>query len=109
MDRIYASHLILTEANSSKARVSFFRDTGFLGSGCTHEIYINAEKGFDIRQGEYIDLALDPGAYLFRLDTGVGLCPDISISQETTIKAGEKRAYRILLPSDFNLRLIRIE
>jgi len=108
-DRIYALQLVAVDANPLKARVSFFRDSGFVGAGCTHDIYVNNVKAFAIKQGEYIHVSLDPGPYFFRLETGAGLCPDISTSQETIINAGEKRVYRILLPSDGSLRLTRIE
>lgn len=46
---------------------------------------------------------------LFRLETGGGMCPNIATSQETEVKSGAEIEYRILLPSDFNLRLTRMK
>jgi len=109
IERIYASGLISGTPSASKAQVLFFRDSGFYGSGCSHDIYVNNTKTFAIRQGEFIHLSLDPGSYFFRLETGGGLCPNIATSQNTVLKAGDKESYRILLPSDGGLRLTRTE
>ena len=107
-DRIYAPALVYNAALPTKSRVSFFRDSGFFGSGCTHEIFVNNIKAFAIEKSEYIHLSLDPGAYFFRLETGE-ICPNIATSQNTILKEGGREVYRILLPSDGSLRLTRTE
>jgi hypothetical protein len=108
-ERIYAPALVATSVSSQKAHVSFFRDSGLFGSGCSHDIYVNNVKAFAIRQGEYIHLTLDPGPYFFRLETGGGLCPNVATSQNTVLKEGAREVYRVLLPSDGSLRLTRTE
>ncbi|MEO8642654.1 hypothetical protein [Pseudomonas sp.] len=103
-ERIYATQDVQTE----NAEVVFVRDGGAYGSVCEHNVYVNNTKAFTIEAGEIIRLKLKPGPYLFRLDTGGGLCPSISTSQDAELKPGSKLAYRILIPSDGSLRLTRI-
>ncbi len=89
--------------------MTFLRDSGFLGSGCSHDLYVNNRKAFAIRAGEGISLALEPGEYLFRLETGGGACPNVAISEDATLKRGDARVYRVLIPSDITLRMTRIQ
>lgn len=107
-ERVYAPEY-LQERAGADARVTFLRDKGFSGSGCSHDVYVNNTKVLAIRQGEGATLPLPAGAYFFRLETGGGLCPNIATSQNTTLTPGEKQVYRILLPSDGGLRLTRVE
>ncbi|WP_312963906.1 hypothetical protein [Stutzerimonas nitrititolerans] len=106
-DRIYASDIV-GPAAGGRAEVVFLRDSGYFGSGCSHDLYVNNRKAFAIRQGEGVTLSLEPGSYFFRLETGGGLCPNIATSQDLELKSGSSAAYRILLPSDGSLRLTRI-
>lgn len=109
-DRIYdASFVRAIETKAELAYVTFLRDRGYAGAGCSHEILVNSRKVFAIRDGEFLTLKLKPGDYLFNLNTGHGLCPNISISEEEKLKAGDQIEYRILLPSDGVLRLSRIK
>lgn len=103
-NRIYA----MQDAKPGDSEVVFIRDSGVLGAACTHNVYVNNTKAFTIDAGEIIRLKLKPGPYLFRLDTGGGLCPNISTSQDAELKPDSKLAYRILIPSDGSLRLNRI-
>lgn len=105
-DRIYAPQFL--EATSERsAAVVIARDKGFSGYGCSHDILVNNEKVLALRQAETATLHLVPGAYFIKLETGGGLCPNISTSQNLTLAAGERQAYRVLLPSDGSLRLTR--
>lgn len=108
-ERIYAPALVAGPNTQGRARVSFFRDSGLLGSGCTHDVYVNNVKAVAMRQAEFVYLALEPGQYFFRLETGAGLCPDVTTSQSTVLKEGAREVYRLLVPSDFGLRLTRVE
>jgi hypothetical protein len=108
-DRIYQSDYVGVAVEPSDATILFLRDAGFSGSGCSHDLYVDNVKVFAIRQGEQITLRVPAGQHFFRLETGGGLCPNISASQETTIAAGARQTYRILLPSDGSLRLTRME
>lgn len=105
-DRIYAPQYLEATTERSAA-VVIARDKGFSGSGCSHDISVNNEKVLALRQAETATLHLAPGAYFIKLETGGGLCPNISTSQNLTLAAGERQAYRVLLPSDGSLRLTR--
>jgi hypothetical protein len=100
---------VSTHPINEQARVTFMRDSGFFGGGCSHDIYINDEKAFSLRPGEQATVYLTPQYYIFRLETGGGLCPNIATSQESELKENSDAKYRILLPSDGNLRLTRIK
>lgn len=107
-ERVYNQDY-LKKQTPEQAKVTFLRVKGFLGSGCTHDIYVNNEKAFSIRSNEIATIYLEPKYYIFRLETGGGMCPNIATSQETEVKSGAEIEYRILLPSDFNLRLTRMK
>lgn len=107
-ERVYNQNY-LKKQTPKQAKVTFSRDKGFLGSGCTHDMYVNNEKVFSIRSNEIATIYLEPKYYIFRLETGGGMCPNIATSQETEVKPGTEIEYRILLPSDFNLRLTRMK
>ena len=107
-DRIYVQDLF-SKQMPDQATVTFLRDKGFTGSGCSHDVYVNNEKVFSIRSNEKAVVYLKPDYYIFRLETGGGLCPNIATSQETELKPNAVAEYRILLPSDMNLRLTRIK
>jgi len=105
-DRIYAAEYLQASPERS-AVVVIARDKGFSGSGCSHDISVNNQKVVALRQAETATLHLAPGAYFLKLETGGGLCPNISTSQNLTLAPGERQAYRVLLPSDGSLRLTR--
>jgi hypothetical protein len=110
-ERIYQASMVdgNSTVKSDLATVTFLRDSGFYGSGCSHDVFVNNVKAFSISQGEFIRLTLPSGSYFFRLETGSGICPDIATSQSSDLKPGAVEAYRILLPSDGSLRLTRIQ
>lgn len=105
-DRIYAPQFLKASPEQS-ATVVIARDKGLSGSGCSHAISVNNQKVLALRQAETATLHLPPGAYFIKLETGGGLCPNISTSQNLTLAAGERQVYRVLLPSDGSLRLTR--
>ncbi|MCU7238781.1 hypothetical protein [Pseudomonas peradeniyensis] len=107
-ERIY-DQSVIHKVSADESTVTFLRDEGFYGSGCSHVVYVNNRKAFAIRSGEGIRIHLAPGSYFFRLETGAGMCPNIATSQNSELKPGAHEAYRILLPSDGSLRLTRIE
>src|SRR5262249_28336362 len=107
-DHIYAAALVGT-AGGAEGDVLFLRDEGFVGRGCSHDIFVDNRKAFAIRAGEKITLHVPAGLHVFRLETGAGLCPNIAMSQETTVGIGAHQVFRILLPSDGSLRLTRVE
>lgn len=89
--------------------VNFTRDQGMLGSACSHMVFIDNDKAFEIFPGQAVAISLKPGNHLFRLDTGRGSCPNETHSQETFLVLGEPQTYRISISSNFNLMLTRIK
>lgn len=108
-DRIYRAEYIGAASEAEQATVVFRRDAGFSGAGCSHDIFVDNVKVFAIRHGEELTIHLPAGPHFFRLETGGGLCPNIATSQDAVLPAGGRQVYRILLPSDGNLRMTRIE
>jgi hypothetical protein len=98
---------VFTAPTNEAASALFTRDGGFLGSACPHDIFVNDVKAFTINQGEFIELGLKPGPYIFRFESHVGLCPDITMTQVAELKDGDRQEYRILIPSDWGVRFIR--
>ncbi|MBB2495952.1 hypothetical protein [Aquipseudomonas ullengensis] len=108
-ERIYQPSYFGTASNVAGATVVFLRDSGLFGAGCSHNIYVDNIKVFSIRNGEQAVIHVPAGQHFYRLETGVGPCPNIATSQESSISGGAKQVYRILLPSDGSLRLTRVE
>lgn len=107
--RIYQPAYVGAAIAPSDATVVFLRDSGFSGSGCSYDMYVDNVKVFAIRSGEQITIHVPAGRHFYRLETGGGLCPNVATSQESVIEAGGRQVYRALLPSDFSLRLTRME
>ncbi|MBA0293900.1 hypothetical protein D7Y47_07015 [Stenotrophomonas maltophilia] len=103
---MYASEY-LQAAPDRTASIYIARDKGYFGSGCSHDILLNNHKVLALRQGEAATLHVIPGAYFLKLETGGGLCPNVSTSQNLSLENGESQSYRVLLPSDGSLRLTR--
>lgn len=107
--RIYHPSYIGAAKSSRDGTVIFLRDAGLFGSGCSHDMYIDNVKVFAIRHAEQITIHLPAGRHFFRLETGGGLCPNIAESQETTLEAGQREVWRILIPSTGSLHLTRLQ
>ena len=102
-DRIYQPSFVGTAQNKNEATVAFYRDASFLGSGCSHYIYIDDVKVFAIWQGEKMTLHMPSGNHVFRLQIADkdsekeenNLCPNDTISEEITLEPSGHQAYRI--------------
>ncbi|EPJ7937169.1 hypothetical protein MC820_000715, partial [Acinetobacter baumannii] len=62
-ERVYNQNY-LKKQTPEQAKVTFSRDKGFLGSGCTHDMYVNNEKVFSIRSNEIATIYLEPKYYI---------------------------------------------
>ena len=94
-DRVYIASFIKSSNPENNPTVSFFRDSGLLGSGCTYDIFVNNAKAFSINPAEFIELTLEPKEYIFRLSYDYGLCPNLTMTQDAILKNGTHRTYRI--------------
>ena len=106
-NRIYRADML--EPRLGSASVLFLRDSGMLGAGCTHDISVNGQKAFSIGAAEFAELRLAPGKYLFTLETGRGICPNVAASQTSELAEGAAETYRILTPSTGGVRLTRVK
>lgn len=94
--------------NSGMVPVTFLRDTG-PGSACSHTVYVDGKKAFNIKDGQYIRIYLQNGDHYFRLTSGHGLCPNVDISQQTIISNSEQK-FRIMYQSNSGtINLIRFQ
>lgn len=110
LDRIYDKQYVNLETiTSDDSAITIIRDSGFYGMACTHTMFLNNEKVFGIREGEYITLILSPGEYYLRLESGAGACLSVSLSQNAKIDVGEHEKYRISISSTSQINLSRIE
>jgi len=80
------------------AMVSFLRDAGFPGSGCTHKILVDGDAVFAIRSSEYQTLYLEPGKHVFTLLIEQGVCPEYSTTYNAILSEGPEQSYRIFQP-----------
>ena len=99
--RIYQRELTVPSPGRT-AKVTFLRDAGFLGGGCTHKILIDGQVVFAIRGGEYQTLHLAPGRYMFGLEIERGICPEFFSVDALALGDGAEDAYRILIPPLYN-------
>lgn len=106
---VYPLGLKLSAHKPDSARVTFIRDTGFSGSGCTSVIKINGEEAFALDAGEVFTIFLAPGDYFFTRAFGGGLCPNTELSQNASLQANEEQVYRLLMNSNMDAFLTRIK
>lgn len=107
-DRLYLSELIY-RGEPENAEVALIRDVGIVGSACLHRIWVDNHKVAALDVGEIISLGLKPGSHFIRLEMGVGMCADMQVSESFNLLPGEKRQYRVMVDSNFNLLLVRMQ
>ncbi|OZI60111.1 hypothetical protein [Bordetella genomosp. 11] len=107
-DRLYEPTFVY-RGGQEKAEISVIRDSGFVGSGCLHRLWVDNVKVAALDPGEAIDLGLSPGPHFMRIEMGVGLCANIQISESFELKSGERRVYRVMTDSNFKLGFVRME
>jgi hypothetical protein len=96
--RVYRPELTVPSPGHT-ATVSFLRDAGFPGSGCTHKILVDGDAAFAIYAGEYQTLYLEPGKHAFTLLIERGPCPEYSTTYTAALRDGAEESYRIFIPS----------
>ena len=107
--RVYTPSYLEAATSSSDGTIVFLRDWGFGGMGCTHDVYIDSVKVFGIRHSEQIAVHVQAGEHFIRIENNTALCPSITTSQATSLKAGSKQVYRIQLTGNGGLNLTRME
>jgi len=106
--RIYQPELIAPGPGRT-ASVTFLRDTGIVGSGCIHKIFLGGQAVFGMRAGEYHTLYLAPGQHAFALELEGTFCPKVSTSHSAVLAAGAEETYRIFLSLTGTPRVALVE
>lgn len=89
--------------------VVVLRDRGLGGSACLHLLKVDGRTVATLDNGEGVTLHLPAGQRLLTVDFGRGLCPNVALSAEPVVVAGQRMVYRISLPADGAARLTRVE
>lgn len=92
---VYSYGREIRNQRPNTARVTFLRDKGFSGSGCTHYISINGTEAFALHSGDGFVAYLDPGEYIFSVKLSGGLCPGTALSETAFLEPDEVQIYRL--------------
>lgn len=99
----------LLQASPGTGEVVVLRDRGLGGSGCLHQLKVDGRAVATLDNGEGVTLHLQPGQRLLAVEFGRGMCPNVALSAEPVVVAGQRMVYRISLPADGAARLTRVE
>lgn len=105
---IPTERILIGNTDSTDAKITIIRDSGFMGGGCFVDVYVNntlaakldtAEKvTFNVKSGELI-LGSQP--------SGSALCNGASIRHfETSISQGQHKLYRVMTDQNGNPQII---
>jgi hypothetical protein len=108
-DRVYVARFVGPAEGAGEGTIVFLRDWGFGGMGCTHDVFIDSVKVFGIKDYERIAVHLAAGDHFIRIENNTALCPSITTSQSTVLKAGTKQVFRVQLTGNGGLNLTRME
>ena len=78
-------------------KVTFLRDSGYLGSACPYKLFIDGQSVLTIGIGRYQTLYLTSGTHLFELrqEDPYDHCVELSAWMTTILKEGTEKTYRI--------------
>ncbi|MCS6259844.1 hypothetical protein G3479_11360 [Shewanella baltica] len=90
------------------AVITIIRDSGFLGSGCNINVFINEALAATLDVAEKATFNVNEGEMFLGLQlTGSGLCISSSLRQlETSIKQGQHKTYRIALDPSGSMAIL---
>jgi hypothetical protein len=91
-DRVFRSSSIPKNGNVT---VLFVRDTGFVGSGVYHHLFIDGRKAASLNPGEKIELVLPPGEHIFGVTPTDPFGNAIVNSIDQDLKPDRKYYYRL--------------
>lgn len=98
-ERIFNANVL--KSSETKEQLTITRDTDFFYVGCSHDIYLNNLKTFNIKNGETITLNLSPKEYLIRHEVAIAICRKavVTIIDVMNLAVGDDKAYRIIVAS----------
>ncbi|MFB2668903.1 hypothetical protein ACE02U_08950 [Shewanella xiamenensis] len=88
--------------------ITIIRDSGFLGSGCNIDFFINEELAATLDVSEKATFNVNEGEMILGLQpSGNGLCISSNIRQlETSIKKGQHKVYRVALEQSGSMAIL---
>lgn len=99
----------LLQPTPGTGQVAVLRDRGYHGSGCLQQVKVDGRTVATLDSGEGVTLHLAPGQRLLQVESGHGICQNVSLSAEPVVSVGSRAVYRISLSSDGAMRLTRAE
>jgi hypothetical protein len=110
------SDRLLRPEGVGDASIVVTRDKGFFGSGCYFALYVNRALAARMAPGEAATFRLSPGEVLLgvgRDPQGSALCSSsldaVLVQRESMLRAGERKAFRIMLPSSGTPDIVRAD
>ena len=107
IERIYAP--MFMQKSNNTGSIIILRDSGFVGSGCSHDIFVDTTKVLSLQQSEFAKFYVEEGEHILKLTLGYGLCPNIIETDTVNIKPNSNLKYRVSISSDGVLRFVRIQ
>ena len=103
--RITSSKYLTPQSGTTSSALTFVRDSGFYGVGTTIYLFINGEEIAGFRPEEKLQLFLEPGEYLF----GVQSRPNFGLEQfiETPVRIEPSQQYSFRISIDYNKAIVQ--
>ena len=99
--RLLATEFGLPSPNAGRLVVK--RDTGFMGMGCGHRIYLNGSAVAELRAGEAVTLHVRPGDHTIGV-VATGIC-DGNAETSLSIQANQSKTFRSGADQSGSLRI----
>ena len=82
----------LNKPSPQSGRVLVKRDSGFMGAGCTHRIYLDGTPAAELRTGQAVTLYVQPGEHISGV-MATGIC-DGNAEASLVIQANQTKSFR---------------
>jgi hypothetical protein len=82
------------------------RDSGFVGSACSHQIFIQGKRVAKLKSSHKITIYLKPGTYVISV-APTGMCASNVYEAEARVAVNDPPTYRISMTGSGNLSISR--
>lgn len=89
--RIYVAELV----SATDANATFVRDSGIMGIGCTHDLYVGSVRVLSLEAGERATLKLPLGTHVMRVESPASYCATNTKYLTSTFAVGVPQVFRI--------------
>lgn len=105
LERIISCKYLSLKTSTTTSILTFVRDSGLYGVGSTIYLFINGEELAGFRPEEKLQLFLEPGEYLF----GVQSRPNFGLEQfiETPVRIEPSQQYSFRISIDYNKAIVQ--